>query len=137
MKTTPIALAAASILAMSAGVAIAQSYPPTWEEYRAQQRDYQRQQGAYEDRRETYEDQRRAYEDRRAQYLRDQAGLRPAPWLCATNVATAPGAGIRAPMPTIRRRPATTERMPPRRSATTGIVTARANAAETIAPPRA
>lgn len=64
MKTTPIALAAASILAMSAGVAIAQSYPPS---------DYQRQQGAYEDRRETYEDQRRAYEERRAQYLRDRA----------------------------------------------------------------
>lgn len=80
MKTKTLALALASVMALSAGAAIAQNYPPTWEEYQAQQRDYQRQQGAYErqqdayeDRRASYDDQRATYEARRQQYLRDRA----------------------------------------------------------------
>jgi len=79
MKTKTIALTLASVLALSAGAAIAQNVP-TWEEYEAQQRTYQQQQGAYEqqrdayrDRQATYADQRQAYEAKRAQYLRDQA----------------------------------------------------------------
>jgi hypothetical protein len=80
MKTKTLAFALASVMALSAGAAIAQSHPPTWEEYQAQQRDYQRQQGAYErqqdayeGRRETYDDQRAAYEARREQYVRDRS----------------------------------------------------------------
>lgn len=79
MKTKTIALTLASVLALSAGAAIAQNVP-TWEEYEAQQRAYQQQQGAYEqqrdayqDRQQAYADQRRAYEAKRAQYLRDRA----------------------------------------------------------------
>lgn len=79
MKTKTIALGLASVLALSAGAAIAQSQVPTWEQYEAQQRDYQRQQGAYQqqqeayrDRRATYDDQRAAYEAKRQQYLRDR-----------------------------------------------------------------
>ncbi|MDO9222396.1 MAG: hypothetical protein Q7U20_01635 [Caulobacter sp.] len=79
MKTKTIALSLASVLALSAGAAIAQSQVPTWEQYEAQQRDYQRQQGAYrqqqdayQDRQEAYRDQRQTYEAKRAQYLRDR-----------------------------------------------------------------
>lgn len=73
MKTKIIAAAAASMMVLSSGAAIAQSAPPSWEQYQAQQRDYQRQQSAYQDRREDYDAQRRAYESRRDKYLRDQA----------------------------------------------------------------
>ena len=80
MKTKTIALGLASVMALSAGAALAQSQVPTWQEYEAQQRDYQRQQGAYErqqdayqDRQAVYADQRQAYEAKRAQFLRDQA----------------------------------------------------------------
>lgn len=73
MNSKPLALAMASVLALGAGAAIAQSSVPTWEEYRAQQRDYRRQQDAYQDRREDYDAQRRAYESRRQRYLRDRA----------------------------------------------------------------
>ncbi|MCF8503893.1 MAG: hypothetical protein K9G59_03180 [Caulobacter sp.] len=80
MKTKTIALSLASVLALSAGAALAQSQIPTWEQYEAQQRDYQRQQGAYEqqqgayqDRQAAYADQRQAYEAKRQQYLRDRA----------------------------------------------------------------
>lgn len=79
MKTRFISLAVASAIALSAGAAFAQSAPPTWEEYNAQQRSYQQQQGAYQqqqdayqDRQAAYADQRRAYEAKRAQYLRDR-----------------------------------------------------------------
>ena len=79
MKTKTIALSLASVLALSAGAAIAQSQVPTWEQYEAQQRDYQRQQGAYQqqqdayqDRQAAYSDQRQTYEAKRAQYLRDR-----------------------------------------------------------------
>lgn len=73
MNTIAKAACAASIIAMTAGSAIAQSSPPDWQTYEAQQREYQRQQGAYQDRREDYDAQRRAYEAKRDQYLRDQA----------------------------------------------------------------
>lgn len=73
MKTKLIAAAAAGVMALSAGAAIAQSTPPEWEQYQSQQRDYQRQQNAYQDRREDYDAQRRTYEAKREQYLRDQA----------------------------------------------------------------
>jgi hypothetical protein len=82
MKTKTIALTLASAIALTtgAGIAIAQTAPPTWEQYEAQQREYQRQQGAYQqqqgayqDRQAAYADQRQAYEAKRAQYLRDQA----------------------------------------------------------------
>src|SRR3990167_1302737 len=72
MKTRSLALAMASVMALSTGAAIAQNVP-TWEEYRAQQRDYQRQQDTYRDRREDYTAQRQAYETKRRQYLRDRA----------------------------------------------------------------
>ena len=79
MKTKTIALTLASVLALSAGAALAQNVP-TWEEYEAQQRAYQQQQGAYEqqrddyqDRQAAYADQRQAYEAKRQQYLRDRA----------------------------------------------------------------
>lgn len=79
MKTRSTAFAMASVLALSAGAAMAQSIP-TWEEYQAQQRAYQQQRGAYErqqdayqDRQQAYADQRQAYEAKRAQYLRDRA----------------------------------------------------------------
>jgi len=80
MKTKTIAISLASVLALSAGAALAQSQIPTWDEYNAQQRAYQQQQGAYErqqdtyqDRQAAYADQRRTYEAKRAQYLRDRA----------------------------------------------------------------
>jgi len=80
MKTKTLAISLASVLALSAGAALAQSQVPTWDEYNARQRayeqqqgDYQRQQEAYRDRQSAYADQRRAYEAKRAQYLRDQA----------------------------------------------------------------
>ncbi|MDP2260352.1 MAG: glycine zipper domain-containing protein [Caulobacter sp.] len=73
MKTHLIAVATASIVALTAGAASAQSYPQSWEQYEAQQRQYQRQQSDYQDRRADYADQRRAYEAKRQQYLRDQA----------------------------------------------------------------
>ncbi|MDP1736927.1 MAG: glycine zipper 2TM domain-containing protein [Caulobacter sp.] len=73
MKTKTLAFALASVVALSAGAAAAQSRVPSWQEYQAQQRDYQRQQGAYEDSRASYDDQRATYEARREQYLRDRA----------------------------------------------------------------
>lgn len=73
MKTHLVAVATASLIALSAGAAGAQSYPQTWDQYQAQQREYQRQRSDYQDRREDYADQRRAYEAKRQQYLRDQA----------------------------------------------------------------
>jgi hypothetical protein len=73
MKTPIIALATASMIALTAGTAVAQSSPPSWEAYQSQQRTYQSQQSAYQDRREDYDAQRRAYEERRDQYVRDQA----------------------------------------------------------------
>lgn len=80
MKTKTIAITLASVMALSAGAALAQSQVPTWDEYNSQQRAYQQQQGAYErqqdayqDRQAAYADQRRAYEAKRAQYLRDRA----------------------------------------------------------------
>src|SRR3990167_10941808 len=78
-KTIALTLASAIALTAGAGFAIAQTQPPSWEDYQAQQRHYQRQQGAYqqqqnayEDRRDDYADQRQAYEARRQQYLRDR-----------------------------------------------------------------
>lgn len=73
MKNVITAACAASILALTAGGAIAQSYPQTWEQYQSQQRDYQRQRSAYDARSDDYAAQRRAYEAKREQYLRDQA----------------------------------------------------------------
>ena len=80
MKTKTLAISLASVLALSAGAALAQSQIPTWDEYNAQQRAYQQQQGAYQqqqdayhDRQAAYADQRQAYEAKRAQYLRDRA----------------------------------------------------------------
>jgi len=72
MKTNKtFAIAAAGLMALTAGAAIAQT-PPSWDQYEAQQRDYQRQQSAYQDRRADYADQRAAYEAKRDQYMRDQ-----------------------------------------------------------------
>lgn len=73
MKNVITAACAASIIALTAGSAIAQSSPPDWRTYQSQQRDYQRQQQDYQGRREDYDAQRRAYEAKRDQYLRDQA----------------------------------------------------------------
>ena len=73
MKTHLIAVATASMIALTAGAAGAQSYPQSWDQYQSRQREYQRQQSDYQDRREDYADQRRSYEAKRAQYLRDQA----------------------------------------------------------------
>lgn len=73
MKNHLIAAATASVIALAAGSAVAQSAPPDWATYQSQQREYQRQQSDYQDRREDYADQRRAYEAKREQYLRDQA----------------------------------------------------------------
>lgn len=73
MTNKLFAATAAGLMALTAGAAIAQSNPPGWDAYQAQQRDYQRQQSDYQDRREDYADQRAAYEAKREQYVRDQA----------------------------------------------------------------
>jgi len=73
MKNHLIAAATASVIALAAGSAVAQSAPPDWATYQSQQREYQRQQSDYQDRREDYDAQRRTYEAKREQYLRDQA----------------------------------------------------------------
>ncbi|ATQ41878.1 glycine zipper domain-containing protein [Caulobacter mirabilis] len=73
MKTKIIAAATVGVMLLSTGAAVAQGYPPSWDQYRAQQDQYQRQRDSYQDRRDDYDAQRRAYEDRRAQWMRDQA----------------------------------------------------------------
>jgi hypothetical protein len=73
MNVKLIAIATAGAIALSGGVAVAQSAPQTWEQYQSQQRDYERQRDRYEDRREDYEAQRSSYEASREAYVRAQA----------------------------------------------------------------